>query len=96
MKTFTIETNEYKNSSLNITNGFNGGIGMSYHFSNGYSASVVCHSFSYGGNDGLYELAVMVNGSIVYDTPITNDVLGWLTMDDVIDVLKDIKELPTR
>lgn len=89
-------TTEYKNASLNITNGFNGGIGMTYHFSNGYSASVVCHSFSYGGDNGLYEIAVMYNDQIVYNTPITNDVLGHLTMDDVIDVLKDIKDLPKK
>ena len=89
-------TNQYNNNSLNVTVGFNGGIGMTYTFENGYQASVVCHSFSYGGDNGLYEIAVMVDDVIVYDTPVANDNLGHLTMDNVIDVLRDIKELPIR
>ena len=89
-------TNQYNNNSLNVTVGFNSGIGMTYTVENGYQASVVCHSFSYGGDNGLYEIAVMVDDVIVYDTPVANDNLGHLTMDNVIDVLRDIKELPKR
>ena len=33
--------------------------GYEYKFDNGYGASVVCHSGSYGGNKGLYEIAVL-------------------------------------
>jgi hypothetical protein len=55
-------------------------------FKNGYGVSVVSHTHSYGGKDGLYELAVLdFDGNITYDTPITSDVLGYLTPDEVTE-----------
>jgi hypothetical protein len=63
-------------------------------FDNGYGASVVSHSFSYGGKLGLYEIAILDNeGDICYDTPITNDVIGHLTEEDVTEVLIKIQSL---
>jgi len=63
-------------------------------FDNGYGASVVKHEHSYGGDKGLYELAVLgKDGQITYDTPITNDVIGYLTEDEVTDFLRQIQEL---
>jgi hypothetical protein len=63
-------------------------------FTNGYGASVVKTATSYGGNRGLYELAVLgIDGHISYDTPITNDVLGYLNESDVSDVLLRISKL---
>ncbi len=64
-----------------------------YSFDNGYGASVVCNLGSYGASDGLFELAVLKNGEICYDTPITSDVLGWLNFDEVATLLKKIKAL---
>jgi hypothetical protein len=64
------------------------------HFDNGYSASVVSHRFSYGGGEGLFELAVLDADRITYDTPITSDVLGCLTTEDVITHLDAINQLP--
>ena len=62
-------------------------------FDNGYGASVVKSTFSYGGNQDLYELAVIKDDAICYDTPITDDVLGYLTEDDVTKYLGQIQEL---
>ncbi len=63
-------------------------------FTNGYGASVVKGPHTYGGSDGLYELAVFGrNGEITYDTPITNDVLGYLSEEEVSEILNKIKEL---
>ena len=63
-------------------------------FDNGYGASVVKHEFSYGGKDGLYELAVLdKDGNLTYDTPITNDVIGYLREIDVTDVMEKIQKL---
>jgi hypothetical protein len=72
----------------------NGGTQRLYAFSNGYSASVVQHRFSYGGEAGLWELAVLRDGRIVYDTPITDDVLGRLTEGEVQQTLAAIEALP--
>jgi ClpP class serine protease len=53
---------------------------------------VVKNSASYGNKDGLWELAVLdLNGEIDYTTSITDDVLGYLTTDDVEDILEQIK-----
>lgn len=54
-------------------------------FSNGYGVSVIRHEGSYGGRLGLFELAVLRDGNIVYDTPVAGDVLGWLTPEEVVD-----------
>lgn len=70
-----------------------GGEQYIFEFENGYGASVVRFSGSYGGDKGLYELAVLHNGEICYDTPITNDVVGYLTDDAVEKLLEDIKNL---
>jgi hypothetical protein len=64
------------------------------HFDNGYGVSVVSHSYSYGGRNGLYEVAVLdSNDELTYDTPVTNDVIGYLTEEDVTDVMKQVQEL---
>lgn len=67
-------------------------------FDNGYGASVVRTKYSYGGDEDLYELAVLRgtedNFEIRYDTPITVDVLGWLTPRDVVEELRKVKALP--
>lgn len=65
-------------------------------FSNGYTASVVKGDHTYGGSRGLYEMAVMYDGKLVYDTPVTNDVLGHLTEGDVTEILNEIACLPPR
>lgn len=65
-------------------------------FKNGYSASVSCHEFSYGGDQGLFEIAVMHNGEIDYTTPITSDVLGYLTEQDVLDTCNKIGALEPK
>jgi hypothetical protein len=62
-------------------------------FDNGYGASIVKTDRSYGGKEGLYELAVLFDGLISYDTPITNDVIGFLTEDEVTDLLQKIEDL---
>ena len=63
-------------------------------FDNGFGASIVKHEYSYGGKDGLYEIAVLDSeGQITYDTPITNDVLGYLSEEDVERHVNEIKNL---
>ena len=64
------------------------------HFDNGYGVSVVSHSYSYGGRDGLYEVAVLdSDDNLTYDTSVTNDVMGYLTEEDVTNVMKEVQGL---
>ena len=70
------------------------GVKCSMVFENGYGVSVVSHTYSYGGKDGLFEVAVLgKDGDLTYDTPVTNDVIGYLSPDDVTDVMKQVQNL---
>ena len=75
----------------------NNGVQKLYKFENGFGASVVKHDYSYGGNKGLWELAVLEfdgeDWSLTYDTPITNDVIGHIEEEDLEGYLKHIKQL---
>jgi len=63
-------------------------------FKNGYGISVVRHSYTYGGTKGLYEAAILnKDGRITYKTPITNDVIGWLTESEVTELMHQIQSL---
>lgn len=73
-----------------------GGVAARLKFPNGYTASVVRGTNTYGGPIGLYELAVLHDGAIVYDTPVTSDVLGHLTEGDVTERLNEVSMLPPR
>ena len=71
-----------------------GGVQARITFDNGYGASVVKTPYSYGGKDGLYELAVLdKDGHLTYDTPVTNDVIGYLRDIDVTEVMEKIQQL---
>lgn len=66
-----------------------------YRFPNGFGASVVRGPYTYGGPEGFWELAVLdADGSLTYDTPVTSDVIGWLTEEAASAVLAQIAALP--
>lgn len=66
-------------------------------FPNGYGASVVKHKISYGHEDDLWELGVLVEVDgrhhLCYSTPITDDVIGYLTDESVNAILHQIFNL---
>ena len=63
-------------------------------FDNGYGASVIIGPHTYGGEDGLYELGVLgKDKKLTYDTPVTDDVKGYLSEDDVTKLLEQIQKL---
>lgn len=69
-----------------------------FKFENGYGASVIKHFGSYGFEKDLFELAVLYfdedgNSHLSYNTPITDDVIGWLNNDEVLELLDKIKNL---
>jgi hypothetical protein len=71
-----------------------GGVQARITFDNGYGASVVKTPYSYGGDRGLYELAVLKDDELHYDNPVANgDVRGFLTEDAVTELLIQIQKL---
>lgn len=70
-----------------------------YRFENNYGASIIFHEGTYGFEQGLVELAVIRwdrNGSdwsLVFDTEITDDVIGYLSEQEAAEILRKIKEL---
>lgn len=67
-------------------------------FENGYAVSIISHAHSYGGSRGDFEIAVLRadTGDIVYDTPVTNDVMGHLCFANVAEAIAKVKALPKR
>ena len=75
-----------------------GGIQRIYRFENSrYGASVICHTASYSSKAGKWELAVLCDGELCYDTPITEGVIagviGHLDDDGVQEILAKIANL---
>lgn len=84
------------NGDIIESNAVNGGYQIIYKFQNGYGASVVQHDMSYG-----LELAVIKykddgQWDLTYETPITSDVLGHLTPEELKEHLDSIRKLPGR
>ena len=90
MKTFN--DLQFKNHPGSTTD-FNMGIVSRLEFDNGWSVSVVKGQYTYGGDKGLYELAVFKDGEIHYDNDVANgDVVGYLRPEDVTDVMIKIQK----
>ena len=67
-------------------------------FSNGYGASVIYGYGSYGNDEAPYELAIIKGNdedfAIVYDTPITDNVVTYQTAEQITELLEKIEALP--
>lgn len=66
-----------------------------FKFTNGYAASIVQGPYTYGGPDGLFEMAVLdSNGNLHYDNPVTpDDVAGFLSVEEVQEKLHQLAHL---
>lgn len=62
-------------------------------FDNGYGVSVQFGKRVYSNGIDTYELAVTEDMCVCYDTPITDDVLGYLTKNEVTEAMIKIQEL---
>lgn len=91
-----LENNMDKIDLSNITKNYtverkdiHDGAQIIYRFPNGYGASVVEHSLSYG-----LEIAVLdSNDKITYDTQITDDVIGYNTPESAAEIITQISKL---
>ena len=68
-------------------------------YPNGYTVSIVKNMYangmpmSYGSGDDLWELGVMKDGRLCYDTPVADDVCGFLTADEVVSLAREVRGL---
>ena len=69
------------------------GIQARMDFGNNYGVSVVQGDNFYNNTDEEYELAVMYNGNICYNTYITDDVMGYLSKEEVTKIMGQVQEL---
>lgn len=63
-------------------------------FKNGYEASIITGKYTLTDKYYPYELAVLKNGEVCYDTPITDKVIGYQTEEEVGEILEKIEALP--
>jgi hypothetical protein len=73
-----------------------GGTITSHNFPNGYGASIITGSMFYTRPNAPYELAVLHNDDICYDSGLAEDVLGYLTEAQVDEYLLKIEALPAK
>lgn len=62
-------------------------------FDNGYGISVVKGNMFYSNGIDTYEVGILKEGVLCYDTPITDDVIGYVNADEVSNIMKQIQEL---
>lgn len=63
-------------------------------FDNGYGVSVVFGEIFHSNGVDTYELAVLKDGKVCTDYPITNDVMGYLSKDMVSEIMINVQKLP--
>lgn len=87
---------EFKDYLLKRKSQFDG-VQYLFRFPNNYGASIIKHFGSYGHDRDLWELAVIYfdgdKWHLTYDTEITDDVEGYLTDRDVLELLRRIQVL---
>lgn len=65
-------------------------------FNNGYGISVIRSEIFYSNGIDTYEVAILHNGKLCYDTPITKSVIPYATAGEVSDIMRQIQELPNE
>lgn len=62
-------------------------------FENNYGVSVIFGNCFYSNGIDTYEVAVLYKDELTYDTEITDDVLGYLSKEEVTEVMKKVQSL---
>lgn len=68
-------------------------------FTNGYALSIIQGPYSYGGPEGLYEIAPInksleLDGSLFDEEDLGDDVLGYCTLERVRYYMNKLAQLP--
>jgi hypothetical protein len=70
-----------------------------FKFDNNYGASIVRGPYTYGGGEGLFEMACIKyernsdDYDLYYDDGMWTDVRGYLTIEDIDELLEFIKNM---
>jgi len=72
---------------------FNGAKQAIENFENGYGVSVLFGSCFYSNGIDTYEVAILFGESITYNTEITDDVMGYLSKDEVSEIMAKVQLL---
>ena len=70
-----------------------GGTQATIEFENGYGVSVITGPMFYTSSNAPYELAVLYKDNLCYSTPITDDVIGHQTEEDITELMRKVQEL---
>ena len=62
-------------------------------FENGYGISVLFGSPAYSNGIDTYEVAVLKDGSLCFNTEITDDVIGEIEKEEVTNIMIKIQQL---
>lgn len=62
-------------------------------FPNKYGISVIFGKQAYSNGKDTYEVAVLYKKQLCYTSPITDDVLGYQTKEEVTEIMKQIQDL---
>jgi hypothetical protein len=62
-------------------------------FENGYAVSLISGDDVYSG-EITFEVAILgQDGQVAYDTPITDNVMGWQNLEEIIEIMQDAANL---
>lgn len=61
------------------------------HFDNGYGVSVLTGGMYFYTRNNTYEVGILKDGYLCYNTPITDDVLKYQTKEQVEEVMKKLQ-----
>ena len=62
-------------------------------FCNKYGVSVISGEYAYTNEKYMYEVAILKDGRITYESGITDDVIGYCDEKKVTDIMKKVQEL---
>lgn len=62
-------------------------------FSNGYGVSVLCGKDFYSNGINTFEVGIRRGDNLTFDTPITDDVIGWQTPEQITEIMKQVQDL---
>lgn len=65
-------------------------------FENGFGVSVIQGPLFYCHGASEYEVAILRNGLLCYDSGLTEDVIGHVSRDEVEAIMRNVARLPKK